>query len=74
MVCIELIDDRMCDMSSCMDTIKSTVRFRWFVIILQDQFFHPSPPLTPNLMASLVALVYSIINFMIHLLQTHLFR
>ena len=44
------------------------------VIILQDQFFHPSPPLTPNLMASLVALVYSIINFMIHLLQTHLFR
>ena len=32
-------------------------------------FFNP-----PNLMASLVALVHSIINFVICLLETHLFK
>ena len=36
--------------------------------------FPTSPPPSPNLMVSLVALVYSIIDFMIRLLETHLFR
>ena len=39
MLRIELIYDWMCDMSSRVDAInnnKSIVRFRWFVIILQD--------------------------------------
>ena len=36
MLRIELIYDWMCDMSSCIDAIKSKVCFWWFVIILQD--------------------------------------
>ena len=39
MLRVELIYDWMCDMSSRIDAInnsKSIVRFRWFVIILQD--------------------------------------
>ena len=73
MLRIELIYDWMCDMSSCVDAInnnKSMVRFRWFVIFSQDYFFQPPPT---DLMASLGALVHSIIKFVIHLLETHLF-
>ena len=41
MLHLELIYEWMCDMSSRIDAIdnnKSIVRFRWFVIILQDRF------------------------------------
>ena len=44
MLRIELIYDWMCDMSSRVDATdnkKSVVRFRWFVIISQDQLRLP---------------------------------
>ena len=49
------------------DDNKSIVRFDDLPLFCKINFFNPTPH--PNLMASLVALVHTIINFVIHLLK-----
>ena len=59
----------MCDMFSHVDAInnnKSIVHSDDLLLICKINFFNPS-----NLMASLVPLVHSILNFVICLLETH---
>ena len=65
----------MCDMSSRVDAINDNkssafqMIFRYFARLIFSTL-----PFSPNLKASLVVLVHSIINFVILLLDTYLFR